>query len=109
MEPKQLLLFLSILLLSSCSFHEAASVLNEYEKTEKHNFSSILALQSRELADIKAPEVQPVVAVYPSSFTDQTGQRKGNGEFALDGLHLGNLNSSSPFNPFDSALDNISS
>ncbi len=83
MEPKQLLLFLSILLLSSCSFHKAASVLNEYEKTEKHNFSSILALQSKELADIKAPEVQPVVAVYPSSFTDQTGQRKGNGEFAL--------------------------
>ena len=29
------------------------------------------------------PEVKPIVAVYPSSFTDQTGQRKSNSEFAL--------------------------
>ena len=40
-------------------------------------------LQSKELANVAKPLVQPVVAVYPTAFTDQTGQRKSNSEFAL--------------------------
>ena len=38
---------------------------------------------STELLNIQAPLSRPVVAVYPSAFTDQTGQRKSNSEFAL--------------------------
>lgn len=83
MELKPALLFLSILLLSSCSLFKTTSVLHEYAETEKHSFSSILALQSEDLAKVTPPITQPVVAVYPTSFTDQTGQRKSNGEFAL--------------------------
>ena len=40
-------------------------------------------MQSTELKNVAIPEVSPVVAVYPTAFTDQTGQRKSNSEFAL--------------------------
>ena len=33
--------------------------------------------------NVKKPIIKPVVAVYPTAFTDQTGQRKSNSEFAL--------------------------
>jgi len=81
MEIQQKLLFLSVLLLSNCS------VFKVIEHTENQRFSTnestILELQSEELKNIKAPKNSPVVAVYPSAFTDQTGQRKSNSEFAL--------------------------
>mgnify|MGYP003121339371 FL=1 len=80
---KLLLLYLSILLLSSCSLFKGSEFLNEHLNTEKHIFSSILELQSKELANVNPPKIKPIVAVYPSSFTDQTGQRKSNSEFAL--------------------------
>ena len=44
---------------------------------------SIQDLQSDELMNVSIPITSPVVAVYPTSFTDQTGQRKSNSEFAL--------------------------
>ena len=43
----------------------------------------ILELQSKELLNIEPPKKPIIVAVYPNAFTDQTGQRKSNSEFAL--------------------------
>ena len=45
--------------------------------------SSILDLQSEELKNISPAQRKPVIAIYPNSFKDQTGQRKSNGSFAL--------------------------
>lgn len=44
---------------------------------------SVLQIQSEELLQVAQPKIPIVVAVYPNSFTDQTGQRKSNSEFAL--------------------------
>tara|TARA_R110001583_G_scaffold125624_1_gene277168 strand:- start:188 stop:1009 length:822 start_codon:yes stop_codon:yes gene_type:complete len=71
-----------VLLLSSCS------ILDQREDTYEQRFSandvvSIQDLQSIELRNVNPPSISPVVAVYPSAFTDQTGQRKSNSEFAL--------------------------
>lgn len=81
MSPK--LHFLLVLLLSSCSILDVA------EDTRAERFPSKgldvpYDLQvSPELLLVKKPLVMPVVAVYPTGFTDQTGQRKSNSEFAL--------------------------
>jgi len=81
MEQSLLSLSLSALLVSSCS------ITNQLEDTYEQRFSKDIAtiqdLQSLELKNVPIPEVSPVVAVYPLSFTDQTGQRKSNSEFAL--------------------------
>ena len=82
MAQSQKLQFLSVLLLSSCS------IFDQYEDTYEQRFNrsdvvSIKDLQSKELKNVPIPEVSPVVAVYPAAFTDQTGQRKSNSEFAL--------------------------
>ena len=73
--------YLLVLLLSSCS------IFDQFEDTYEQRFSKDVAriqdLQSAELKNVAIPEVSPVVAVYPASFTDQTGQRKSNSEFAL--------------------------
>jgi curli production assembly/transport component CsgG len=74
--------YLLVLLLSSCS------IFDQYEDTYEQRYSSnnlvsIQDLQSKELKNVPIPEVSPVVAVYPTAFTDQTGQRKSNSEFAL--------------------------
>ena len=73
--------YLLVLLLSSCS------IFDQFEDTYEQRFSKDVAtiqdLQSAELKNVPIPEVSPVVAVYPTSFTDQTGQRKSNSEFAL--------------------------
>lgn len=74
--------FLSVLLLSSCS------IFDQYEDTYEQRFKAhdvvkIDKLHNKELANVQKPIVQPIVAVYPASFTDQTGQRKSNSEFAL--------------------------
>ena len=45
--------------------------------------SSVLDLQSEELKNISPAQRKPVIAIYPNSFKDQTGQRKSNGQFAL--------------------------
>jgi len=74
--------YLLVLLLSSCS------ITNQFEDTYEQRFKandvvSIQDLQSVKLKNVNLPKVSPVVAVYPASFTDQTGQRKSNSEFAL--------------------------
>ena len=77
-----ILQFLSVLLLSSCSIFDQFE--DTYEQRFKaHDVVKIDKLHSKELANVKKPIVQPIVAVYPSAFTDQTGQRKSNSEFAL--------------------------
>jgi curli production assembly/transport component CsgG len=81
MEQSPLSLSLLVLLLSSCS------IFDQFEDTHQQRFSkdvvTIQDLQSVELKNVSIPQVSPVVAVYPMSFTDQTGQRKSNSEFAL--------------------------
>ena len=82
MAQLQKLQYLLVLSLSSCS------IFDQYEDTYEQRFSSkdivsIQDLQSVELKNVPIPQVSPVVAVYPTAFTDQTGQRKSNSEFAL--------------------------
>ena len=82
MEQSLKLRYLLVLFCSSCS------IFNQFEDTyeqrfQAHNIVSIQDLQSQELKNAPIPEVSPVVAVYPTAFTDQTGQRKSNSEFAL--------------------------
>ena len=66
------------ILLSSCSL---VSVNNTLLKNK--TLPNVLEIQSEELLQVAQPKVPIVVAVYPNSFTDQTGQRKSNSEFAL--------------------------
>jgi len=82
MGQSRLLQFLLVASLSSCS------IFDQYEDTydqrlKANDVVSIQDLQSPYLRDMEVPKVSPVVAVYPSAFTDQTGQRKSNSEFAL--------------------------
>jgi len=82
MEQLLRLRYLSVLFCFSCS------VFDQYEDTYEQRFKEydvvqISDLQSEELSNVVKPIVKPVVAVYPSAFTDQTGQRKSNSEFAL--------------------------
>ncbi len=82
METRRKLLCLLAIFTSSCS------MLDQFEDTQSRRFAAndvvkIDQLQSSELRNVAAPLVKPVVAVYPNSFTDQTGQRKSNSQFAL--------------------------
>ena len=82
MEMLRKLLCLSVIFTSSCS------IVDQFEDTYSQRFSAsnvvnINQLQSKALINATPPLVQPIVAVYPSSFTDQTGQRKSNSQFAL--------------------------
>ena len=82
MEQLLKLRFLLVLFCSSCS------IFDQYEDTYEQRFKAhdivhISQLQSEYLLNARKPIVKPVVAVYPSAFTDQTGQRKSNSEFAL--------------------------
>jgi curli production assembly/transport component CsgG len=74
--------FLLVLLLSSCSTLDQVEDTYEH-RFQRHNVVNIQDLQSADLRNVLIPKVSPVVAVYPSAFTDQTGQRKSNSEFAL--------------------------
>ena len=83
MERLQLLPCLLVLLLSSCAL-KYDDLLNEGGiPNNKITAPSILDLQSQELKEVSPPKKRPTIAVYPSSFTDQTGQRRSNSEFAL--------------------------
>jgi len=82
MERSLRLQFLLVLLLSSCSTFDQLEDTYEH-RFQAHNVVSIQELQSPYLRDVEVPKVSPVVAVYPTAFTDQTGQRKSNSEFAL--------------------------
>ncbi len=83
MEIRPKLPYLLVLLLSSCS------ILDVREDTYAERFPSKgldvpyqLPIDPK-LALVPKPINPPVVAVYPTGFTDQTGQRKSNSEFAL--------------------------
>jgi len=78
----QKLPYLLVLLLSSCSIFDQFEDTYE-QRFKQHNIVSIQELQSDKLKNAPIPKVRPVVAVYPLAFTDQTGQRKSNSEFAL--------------------------
>ncbi len=80
----QKLPYLLVILLSSCSLVEIDEATNPYRfKADTREEVQILDLQSEALAAVEVPLKKPVVAVYPTSFTDQTGQRKSNSSFAL--------------------------
>ena len=82
MVQSRLLQFLLVLSLSSCSIFDQYA--DTYEQRFKaHDVVLIDELQSKYLLNVAIPTISPVVAVYPSAFTDQTGQRKSNSEFAL--------------------------
>jgi len=74
--------YLLVLLLSSCSIFDQFEDTYE-QRFEEYDVVQISDLQSKELLNVVKPIVKPVVAVYPTAFTDQTGQRKSNSEFAL--------------------------
>ena len=85
MTGQQLLLsFLLAISLSSCAvFDVVKDTRPERFESKGLNKYSIFDLQSKELLNVQAPLIKPVVAVYPTSFLDQTGQRKSNSEFAM--------------------------
>lgn len=74
---KQLLLCLLVILVSSCS------ALNNYVPPfTATKISEVGSLINQDLANIGEPRARPSVAIYPTSFTDQTGQRRSNSQYA---------------------------
>ena len=76
-EMKQLLLCLSVVLLSSCSV-----LSNKIPPITIVKQAEVGNLINQQLANIGKPTQRPSVAVYPTGFTDQTGQRRSNSQFA---------------------------
>jgi len=76
-----ILLSLSATLLSSCASKNLLEG-NGIPSVVIQN-SSIVSLQSEELKNIPPAKRKPVIAIYANSFSDYTGQRKSNGQFAL--------------------------
>lgn len=82
MVTRQLYLSLSVALLSSCALivDPLENNLPPFQKIEKAKIDSLLVPG---LANIKTSnEKKPVVAIYAGSFTDQTGQRRSNSNYA---------------------------
>ena len=74
-----LLLFLLIVSLSSCVLLESEYSLKNFKVTRLAEVATVI---NTELWELREPKVKPVVAVYPNSFLDQTGQRRSNSTFA---------------------------
>lgn len=77
---QQKLLYLSVLLISSCALiipplDNGVPPIRNIEPAE-------VGLLITQLRDIKSPVRKPVVAVYPNSFKDNTGQRRSNSQYA---------------------------
>ena len=77
---QQKLLYLSVLFLSSCALiipplDNGVPPIRNIEPAE-------VGLLITQLKDIKSPVRKPVVAVYPNSFKDNTGQRRSNSQYA---------------------------
>ena len=68
MEILQKYSCLLAILLSSCSLAPVDTNLKTGQK-----LPNILEIQSAELLNVAQPKIPIVVAVYPNSFTDQTG------------------------------------
>ena len=77
---QQKLLYLSVLLLSSCTLlvDPLNNGLPPIRSIESAQVGSLLT----ELAEVPEPMRKPVVAVYPNSFKDDTGQRRSNSQYA---------------------------
>lgn len=78
MEIPQRLLCLLVILLSSCAGINTNNAINH-----RDDAYTLGKIHNQELLDVRIPVSKPVVAVYASSFIDQTGQRKSNSSFAL--------------------------
>jgi len=72
----QLSLFLSVVLLSSCAIN------GKIQEVPKKTEATINALLIGELAEVGVPITKPTVAIYGTSFKDDTGQRRSNSQFA---------------------------
>jgi len=78
---QQKLLYLSVLFLSSCALivDPLDNGVPPMRDIEPAQVSSLIV---QELKDIGLPVRKPIVAVYGNSFTDQTGQRRSNSQYA---------------------------
>ena len=74
----QLSAFLLIVLLSSCGLIPTERL----ENFEIEKYPSVNAIINKELLEVPEPTEKLVVAVYPTGFTDQTGQRRSNSTYA---------------------------
>tara|TARA_R100000541_G_scaffold49212_1_gene56329 strand:- start:95 stop:868 length:774 start_codon:yes stop_codon:yes gene_type:complete len=72
-----------VTLLSNCAFNYEELIKEGGIPNVVIKKSSVLELQSEELRQLLPAKRKPVIAIYPNSFKDQTGQRKSNGQFAL--------------------------
>ena len=79
---KQLYKFLSVLLLSSCVSLIIDPIENNIPSIQRIENAQVETLIVSDLASIGVPVRLPVVAVYATSFTDQTGQRLSNSSYA---------------------------
>lgn len=79
---KQLFKFLSVVLLSSCASLVFDPIENNIGPIQKIERAEVETLAVSNLSSIGVPTRKPVVAVYPTSFTDQTGQRLSNSSYA---------------------------
>lgn len=80
MEIQLKSLCLLVILLSSCTNW---SILNNYiPPVSLTKQAEVGTLINKELANIGKPFIKPTIAVYPTSFTDQTGQRRSNSSYA---------------------------
>ena len=79
---KQLSKFLSVALLSSCASLLFDPIENNLGPIQRIENAQVETLVVSNLASVGTPKRQPVVAVYPTGFTDQTGQRLSNSSYA---------------------------
>lgn len=79
---KQLFKFLSVALLSSCASLLLDPIENNLGPIQRIENAQVETLAVSQLSFIDIPVRKPVVAVYPTSFTDQTGQRLSNSSYA---------------------------
>ena len=78
MMKSRLLAFLLIALLSNCGIIPTERL----ENFEIERYPSVNLIINKELLEVKEPEEKLIVAVYPTGFTDQTGQRRSNSTYA---------------------------
>ena len=67
-----------LVLLSSCGLIPTERL----ENFEIEKYPSVNAIINKELLEVPEPTQKLVVAVYPTGFTDQTGQRRSNSTYA---------------------------
>ena len=77
---RQKLLYLLVLSLSSCAL--IIPPLDNGIPPVKNIEAPLVGVLLTELAEVKKPLKKPIVAVYPSSFSDKTGQRRSNSQYA---------------------------